>query len=89
MEPIDADSWSSLKLLAVAQVEQEPILSGHLYDLVLRHRGYPEALAYLIAATLSNQVFSLAAMDFKRRRAKSLTCAIVVGQRLAISFFFR
>lgn len=62
MQPIDADSWSSLKVLAVAQVEQEPILSGHLYDLVLRHRGYPEALAYLIAATLSNQVFSLAAM---------------------------
>lgn len=62
MQPIDADSWSSLKVLAIAQVEQEPILSGHLYDLVLRHRGYPEALAYLIAATLSNQVFSLAAM---------------------------
>ena len=55
-------SWSSLRVLAIAQVEQEPILSGHLYDLVLRHRGYPQALAYLIAATLSNQVFSLAAI---------------------------
>ncbi|MEP7297182.1 MAG: hypothetical protein ABI702_13430 [Burkholderiales bacterium] len=62
MQPIDADSWSSLKVLAIAQMEQEPILSGHLYDLVLRHRGYPEALAYLVAATLSNRVFSLAAM---------------------------
>jgi hypothetical protein len=62
MQPVDADSWSDLKRLAIVEVEHEPILSGHLYDLVLRHRGYPEALAYLIAASLSNQVFSLAAM---------------------------
>jgi serine O-acetyltransferase len=60
--PIDSDLWSELKRLAIAEVEREPILSGHLYDLVLRHRGYEDALAYLIAATLSNQVFSLAGM---------------------------
>ena len=62
MIPAEADVWSRLRQLAIEQVEREPLLSGHLYDLVLRHRGYPEALAYLIAATLSNQVFSLAGM---------------------------
>jgi len=34
-----------------------------LYDLVIRHRGYPEALAYLIAASLGNQVFNAVAMS--------------------------
>lgn len=62
MKLIEADLWSELKRLAIEQVEREPILSGHLYDFVLRHRGYAEALTYLIAATLSNQVFSLAGM---------------------------
>lgn len=62
MNPIEADTWSGLKRQAITEVEREPILSGHLHDLVIRHRGYPEALAYLIASSLSNQVFGLAAM---------------------------
>ncbi|MBI1397334.1 MAG: serine O-acetyltransferase [Betaproteobacteria bacterium] len=62
MNPVDADLWSELKRQAIRQVEQEPILSGHLYDLILRHRGYEEALAYLVASSLANQVFSLAGM---------------------------
>lgn len=63
MHPLEADTWSALKRQAITQVEQEPILSGHLYDLILRHRGYADALAYLIASSLSNQVFSLAGMN--------------------------
>lgn len=62
MNPVEADTWSELKRTAIHQVEQEPILSGHLYDLVIRHRGYSDALAYLIASSLANQVFSLAGM---------------------------
>lgn len=62
MNPIEADIWSELRRAAIAQVEQEPILSGHLYDLVVRHRGYSEALAYLIASSLANQVFGLGGM---------------------------
>lgn len=58
----DPDIWSELKRLAIDQVEREPILSGHLYDLILRHRSYADALAYLLAATLSNQVFGVAGM---------------------------
>ena len=62
MNPVEADTWSALKRQAITEVEREPILSGHLHDLVLRHRGYPEALAYLLASCLSNQVFGLGAM---------------------------
>ena len=43
--------------------EREPVLSGHLYDLVIRHRGYGEALSYLIAASLGNAVFNAVAMS--------------------------
>ena len=47
----------------LSEAEREPVLSGHLYDLVIRHRGYPEALAYLIAASLANDVFNVVAMS--------------------------
>jgi serine O-acetyltransferase len=60
---LQKDTWAELRRLAIDQAEREPILSGHLYDLVIRHRGYAEALAYLIAASLGNQVFNAVAMS--------------------------
>jgi len=63
MDILQKDTWAELRRLAIAEAEREPILSGHLYDLVIRHRGYPEALAYLIAASLGNQVFNAVAMS--------------------------
>jgi hypothetical protein len=43
---LQKDTWAELRRLAIAEAEREPILSGHLYDLVIRHRGYREALSY-------------------------------------------
>jgi serine O-acetyltransferase len=52
-----------------------------LYDLVIRHRGYPEALAYLIAASLGNHVFNVVAMsdlisDTIRRHPEIVTASL-------------
>jgi serine O-acetyltransferase len=58
----EREIWAALRRAAVVEAEREPVLSGHLYDLVIRHRGYPEALAYLIAASLANHVFNVVAM---------------------------
>jgi len=55
--------WNALRRAAISEAEREPVLSGHLYDIVIRHRGYPEALAYLIAASLANSVFNIVAMS--------------------------
>ena len=63
MDILQKDTWAELRRLAIAEAEREPILSGHLYDLVIRHRGYREALSYLIAASLGNQVFNAVAMS--------------------------
>jgi serine O-acetyltransferase len=54
--------WTELRRLAIAEAEREPMLSGHLYDMVIRQRGYAEALAYLIAGSLANQLFNIVAM---------------------------
>ena len=62
MNIAEQDIWAGLRREAMSEAEREPVLSGHLYDLVIRHRGYPEALAYLIAASLANQVFNVVAM---------------------------
>ena len=63
MNIAEQEIWSDLRRAAMAEAEHEPVLSGHLYDLVIRHRGYPEALAYLIAASLANHVFNVVAMS--------------------------
>ena len=63
MNIAEQEVWAELRRAAIAEAEREPVLSGHLYDLVIRHRGYPEALAYLIAATLANQVFNVVGMS--------------------------
>ena len=62
MNVVENEIWGELRRLAIGEAEREPELSGHLYDLVIRHRGYPDALAYLIAASLANHVFNTAAM---------------------------
>jgi len=62
MNIVEHEIWPELRRSAIEQSEREPVLSGHMYDLVIRHRGYPEALAYLIAASLANQVFNVVAM---------------------------
>src|SRR4249920_2246955 len=62
MNIAEQEVWAELRRAAMAEAEKEPVLSGHLYDLVIRHRGYPEALAYLIAASLANPVFNVVAM---------------------------
>jgi serine O-acetyltransferase len=63
MNVVEHEVWAELRRSAIEESEREPVLSGHLYDLVIRHRGYPEALAYLIAASLANQVFNVVAMS--------------------------
>ena len=62
MNAVEHEVWTELRRSAIEQSEHEPVLSGHLYDLVIRHSGYPEALAYLIAASLGNHVFNVVAM---------------------------
>lgn len=62
MNVVENEIWGELRRLAIEEAEREPVLSGHLYDLVIRHRGYPEALAHLIAAGLAHHVFNLVAM---------------------------
>lgn len=62
MNAVEQEVWPELRRCAIAEAESEPVLSGHLYDLVIRHRGYPEALAYLISASLANHVFNVVAM---------------------------
>ena len=63
MNVIENEVWGELKRLAIAEAEREPALSGYLYDLVIRHRGYPDALAYLIATSLANPAFNVVAMS--------------------------
>ena len=63
MNVIEKEVWSELKRLAIAEAEADPALAAHLYDLVIRHRGYPEALAYLIASSLANNTFNIVAMS--------------------------
>jgi serine O-acetyltransferase len=62
MNVIEQEVWAELRRDAIDEAEREPALSGHLYDLVIRHRGYPEALAYLIASSLANPVFNVVAL---------------------------
>jgi serine O-acetyltransferase len=62
MNAIENEVWGELRRLAIEEAEREPVLSGHFYDLVVRHRGYPEALAHLIATSLAHHVFNLVAM---------------------------
>ena len=62
MNVVEQEMWTELRRLAISEAEREPMLSGHLYDLVIRQRGYAEALAYLIASSLANQVFNIVAM---------------------------
>jgi len=50
MNVVEQEVWAELRRAAIEESEREPVLSGHLYDLVIRHPGYPEALAYLIGA---------------------------------------
>ncbi len=63
MNVVEHEVWAEIRRLAIEESEREPVLSAHLYDLVIRHRGYPEALAYLIAAGLADNVFNVGAMS--------------------------
>lgn len=63
MQLIDADTWNTLRRLALEEVEREPILSGYLYDTVLRHKGYADALAYLIASSLANSLVNTTTLN--------------------------
>src|SRR4029077_3580382 len=63
MNIVEQEVWAELRRAAIEESEGEPVLSGHLYDLVIRHRGYPEALAYLIAARLGTHLFNVVAMS--------------------------
>jgi serine O-acetyltransferase len=81
MNVVEKEVWAELRRAAIEESEREAVLSGHLYDLVIRHRGYPEALAYLIAASLANQVFNVVAMseltsDTIRRHPEILTASL-------------
>jgi len=81
MNVVEHEVWAELRSSAIEQSEREPVLSGHLYDLVIRHHGYPEALAYLIAASLANHVFSVMAMaeltsDTIRRNPPIVTASL-------------
>lgn len=62
MNVVEREVWAELRRAAIEQSEREPVLSGHLYDLVIRHPGYAEALSYLIAASLANHVFNVGTM---------------------------
>ena len=62
MNVAENEIWGELRRLAIEEAEREPALSGHLYDLTIRHRDYPAALAYLIAASLANHVFNVVAV---------------------------
>src|SRR4051812_32985203 len=62
MNIVENDVWSALRRAALAEAEREPLLSAHLYDLLIRHREYPQALAYLIAASLANHAVNAVAM---------------------------
>lgn len=63
MKLIDADTWNALRSHALEEVEREPILSGYLYDTVLRHKGYADALAYLIASSLANSLVNATTLN--------------------------
>src|SRR5215470_2273721 len=63
MNAVEQEVWTELRRSAIAESESEPVLSGYLYDVVIRHRGYPEALSYLLAASLANHVFNVVAMS--------------------------
>jgi serine O-acetyltransferase len=81
MNIVEQEVWAELRRAAIEESEGEPVLSGHLYDLVIRHRGYPEALAYLIAASLGNHVFNVVAMsdlisDAIRRHPEIVTASL-------------
>lgn len=81
MNVVENEVWAELRRSAIGESEREPVLSGHLYDLVIRHRGYPEALAYLIAASLANHVFNVVAMsdltsDTIRRHPEIVTASL-------------
>jgi serine O-acetyltransferase len=81
MNVVEQDVWAELRRAAIEESEREPVLSGHLYDLVIRHPGYPEALAYLIAASLGNHVFNVVAMsdltsDTIRRNPEIVTSSL-------------
>lgn len=52
MNIIENDIWADLKRVAIEEAEKEPLLADHLYDLVTRHPGFPEALAYLLSVHL-------------------------------------
>lgn len=54
MNIIENDIWAELKRTAIQEAEKEPLLADHLYDLVMRHAGFPEALAHLLAVNLRN-----------------------------------
>jgi serine O-acetyltransferase len=62
MNVAEQEVWGELRRSAIDEAEREPVLSSHMYDLVIRHRGYPEALAYLVAASLGNHLFNVVAM---------------------------
>jgi len=81
MNVVENEVWAELRRSAIGESEREPALSGHLYDLVIRHRGYPEALAYLISASLANHVFNVVAMsdlttDTVRRHPEIVTASL-------------
>jgi hypothetical protein len=81
MNVVEQEVWAELRRAAIEESEREPVLSGHLYDLVIRHPGYPEALAYLIAASLGNHVFNVVAMsdltsDTIRRNPEIVTSSL-------------
>lgn len=50
--------WPELKRIAQAEAEREPILSGFLYDSVLRYREYDGALSYCIVSALANRIMN-------------------------------
>jgi serine O-acetyltransferase len=62
MNLVENDVWGTLRRVALAEAEREPLLSAHLHDVLIRHREYPQALAYLIAASLANHAFNAVAM---------------------------
>jgi serine O-acetyltransferase len=56
MNPLEL--WPELKRLAQSEAQREPILSGFLYDSVLRYANYDGALAYGIVSSLANRIMN-------------------------------
>ena len=52
------DLWPELKRLAQLAAEKEPVLSGYLYDSVLRYRDYDGALSYCIVSALASRIMN-------------------------------